>query len=693
MEPNFRIGIDTGGTFTDLVAFDEESGKTFLIKSPSTPSEPSEGVIEAFRRLMRKNRGRVVLFVHASTIGTNIFLGQMGLRLPKGALITTSGFRDVLEIGRQRRAELYNPFFERPKRLIEPELRFTIDERMDFRGHPIKEVNEAEVKLLAQRIKDEGVETIAISFLHAYANFEHEKRVEEILKKELPTAVITASHEVDPEYREYERTSTTVVNSLLIPVVSGYLENLIKMLEELDVIAPFYVMQSNGGLTTVETASKLPVATIESGPATGVIASAYWSRLLGFKNVLSFDMGGTTAKAGTVIMGVPEMVSEYEVGGKTHSGSIVKGSGYPVRYPFIDLAEVGAGGGTIAWVDQGILRVGPLSAGADPGPACYGRGGENPTVSDANLILGRLNPASLSGGAIEVLPELAEKSLREKVAEPLDISPIQAANGIIKIVNSHMMRALSLVSIERGYDPRSFTLLAFGGAGPMHAPFLAEGLGIESTVIPPSPGVFSALGLILADFRHDFVRSVMKQGSEIAHAWLEKTFNEMEEEAVETLRKEGFTLDRIVLERKLAIRYVGQSYELVVPMQKSFEAAVDSFHLRHREIYGYAAKDEPIEVVNTHLVALGIARKPEFRKMPLKLESIPPEALITKRDVFFEETGWKETPVYSRNALLAGNRIEGPAIIEQYDSTTVIPPRWDAIVDELSNLKLHRGGD
>ncbi|MHC1588863.1 MAG: hydantoinase/oxoprolinase family protein [Methermicoccaceae archaeon] len=693
MEPNFRIGIDTGGTFTDLVAFDEESGKTFLIKSPSTPSEPSEGVIEAFRRLMRKNRGRVVLFVHASTIGTNIFLGQMGLRLPKGALITTSGFRDVLEIGRQRRAELCNPFFERPKRLIEPELRFTIDERMDFRGHPIKEVNEAEVKLLAQRIKDEGVETIAISFLHAYANFEHEKRVEEILKKELPTAVITASHEVDPEYREYERTSTTVVNSLLIPVVSGYLENLIKMLEELDTIAPFYVMQSNGGLTTVETASKLPVATIESGPATGVIASAYWSRLLGLKNVLSFDMGGTTAKAGTVIMGVPEMVSEYEVGGKTHSGSIVKGSGYPVRYPFIDLAEVGAGGGTIAWVDQGILRVGPLSAGADPGPACYGRGGENPTVSDANLILGRLNPASLSGGAIEVLPELAEKSLREKVAEPLDISPIQAANGIIKIVNSHMMRALSLVSIERGYDPRSFTLLAFGGAGPMHAPFLAEGLGIESTVIPPSPGVFSALGLILADFRHDFVRSVMKQGSEIAHAWLEKTFNEMEEEAVETLRKEGFTLDRIVLERKLAIRYVGQSYELVVPMQKSFEAAVDSFHLRHREIYGYAAKDEPIEVVNTHLVALGIARKPEFRKMHLKLERIPPEALITKRDVFFEETGWKETPVYSRNALLAGNRIEGPAIIEQYDSTTVIPPRWDAIVDELSNLKLHRGGD
>jgi len=692
MESSFRIGIDTGGTFTDLVAFDEKSGKTSLIKFPSTPSEPSEGVIEAFRRLMSENQGNVALFVHASTIGTNLFLGQMSLRLPKGALITTAGFRDVLEIGRQRRAELYNPFFEKPKRLIEPHLRFTVDERMDFRGHPIKGVNEAEVEMLAQRIKDEGVETIAIVFLHSYANFEHEKKVEEILKRKLPTAVITASCEVDPEYREYERTSTTVVNSLLIPVVSGYLENIMKRLEELDAIAPFYVMQSNGGLTTVETASKLPVATIESGPATGVIASAYWSRLLGVENVLSFDMGGTTAKAGAVIRGVPEMVGEYEVGGKTHSGCIVKGSGYPVRYPFIDLAEVGAGGGTVGWVDQGILRVGPLSAGADPGPACYGKGGENPTVTDANLILGRLNPSSLSGGVIGILPELAEKSLREKVAEPLDISLIQAASGIIKIVNSHMMRALSLVSIERGYDPRNFTMLAFGGAGPMHAPFLAEGLGIESTVIPPSPGVFSALGLILADFRHDFVRSIMKQGSEIAPSRLERAFSEMEEEAVETLRKEGFTLDKMVLERKLAIRYVGQSYELVVPVQKSFEASVDSFHLRHREIYGYAAKEEPVEVVNIHLVALGLTRKPEFRKAQLKPQSILPEALIAKREVFFEETSWEKTPVYSRNALLAGNRIEGPAIIEQYDSTTVIPPRWSAIVDGLSNLKLSRGG-
>jgi len=690
MKPKLRMGIDAGGTFTDLVAFDEESGEIHLVKQPSTPHDPSEGVIDVFKCLMRRVRGEASLFVHASTIGTNLFLGQLGLRIPKGALITTSGFRDVLEIGRQRRAELYNPFFERPKPLIERHLRFTINERMSFKGEVIKALDEGEVKDVCRRIEREGVEAIAIAFLHSYVNPEHEVRVKEIVKRELPSTVVVASHEVDAEYREYERMSTTVLNCLMIPVVSEYLKRVMRRLEELNVSAPFYVMQSNGGLATVERASKIPVATIESGPATGVIASAYWSKMLGIDNVLSFDMGGTTAKAGAVIRGMPQMVCEYEVGGKVHSGRIVKGSGYPVRYPFIDLAEVGAGGGTIAWIDQGILRVGPLSAGADPGPACYGRGGENATVTDANLVLGMLNPAGLSGGEMRLYPELAEKAIREKIAKPMDISPVQAAHGILKIVNGHMMRALNLVSIERGYDPRSFTMLVFGGAGPMHAPFLAEELGIARIIIPPAPGVFSALGLILADFRHDFVRSVMKEASEIDTTSLERIFNEIENEATEILQDEGFAREEIVLERELALRYVGQSYEILVPMGRDFEASVEAFHARHREVYGYAAEEEPVEVVSAHLVAMGITKKPKFKRVPIS--HAMPNAPMSKREVFFEETGWTETPIYSRDALRAGNKVEGPAIIEQYDSTSVIPPRWSAVVDEFSNLVLSMDG-
>jgi len=691
MNSRFRIGIDVGGTFTDLVAFDEESGETLLIKSPSTPRDPSEGVIEALKSLKKRSQGEISLLVHASTVGTNLFLGQLGLTIPKGALVTTSGFKDVLEIGRQRRPELYDPFFERPRPLVERHLRFTVEERMNYRGEVLKPLNQEEVSSLARKIREENVEAVAIVFLHSYANPEHERVVKEILSRELPNKIIVASHEVDPEYREYERMSTTVVNSLLTPVISRYLEKLEKEIERLEIRAPLYVMQSNGGLATVELASKIPMATIESGPATGVTASAYWSKLLGTENILSFDMGGTTAKAGTVINGAPQMVSESEIGGKVHSGRVVKGSGYPVRFPFVDLAEVSGGGGTIAWVDQGnALRVGPLSAGAEPGPACYGKGGENPTVTDANLVLGRMDPGGLSGGEVEVFPELAEKAIKEKIAEPLGLSLVQAAHGVIEIVNTHMMRALKLVSIERGYDPRDFAMLAFGGAGPMHAPALAEGLGIENIFVPPSPGVFSALGLILADFRHNLIRNVMRRATEVNPQLLEKIFADMEEEAKEILQKEGFTPEQSVLERKLDLRYQGQSYEIMVPMLKNFEATLNSFHQRHQEIYGYASENEPVEVVNANLVALGLTMKPAFKKAGFAGEAVLSSALKSKRGVFFESTGWTETPIYSRDALLPGNRIEEPAIIEQYDATIVIQPGWNVVVDEFSNLCLKR---
>jgi N-methylhydantoinase A len=695
MGSGIRIGVDVGGTFTDLVALDEDSGDSSLVKLPSSPGDPSEAVLEGFRQLGEIRPERIASFVHASTVGTNLFLGQLGLDVPRGALVTTAGFRDVLEIGRQRRADLYDPFFERPEPLIERHLRFTVDERMSAAGEALRAINEHEVRAVAGQLREQGVDAVAIVFLHAYTNPLHESIAKDILAEELPDRVIVASHEVDPEYREYERTSTTVVNCLLIPVLSRYLRRIQRELQKAGVHAPIHVMQSNGGLSTVEMACTIPVATIESGPATGVLASAHWSRMLGIERTLSFDMGGTTAKAGAIINGLPQMTSEVEVGGRVHSGRAVRGSGYPVRYPFVDLAEVSGGGGTIAWVDHGNqLGVGPLSAGADPGPACYGQGGEAPTVTDANLLLGRLSPAGLSGGEIALYRDAAEESLRRKIAKPLGITLEQAAQGIIEIVNQHMMRALRLVSIERGHDPRDFAMLAFGGAGPMHAAFLARELGVgkrglpQSVVIPPSPGLFSALGLLLADFRHDFVRSIMQQASELHPRRLAEAFREVEREAIGVLRREGFAPSQAVLDRRLHLRYLGQSYELAVPIAEDMRQAVDLFHRRHQETYGYAAQGEPVEVVNVHVVARGVTEKPQLREAPLTESRPSPQAIIDRREVFFEETGWEETEIYARHGLRPGNRIEGPAIVEQYDATVVIPPGCSGQVDGFSNLHL-----
>lgn len=697
----FTVGIDVGGTFTDLVATEISTGRTVLIKTPSTPRSPGDGVLTAVSRLLEGTPGDIDLIVHASTVGTNLFLGQTGLEIPRGALVTTTGFRDVLEIGRQKRSELYNPFFERPRPLIPRRLRFTLDERMDCRGEAVKTPDPQQVADLADVLAEEGIETVAVVFLHSYANPEHEQLVCSLLRQHLPGRVIVASSRVDCEYREYERTSTTVVNSLLVPVVSRYLGELADGLRKMSVHSPLYVMQSNGGLASVDTAVDIPAATIESGPATGVIAAAHLSRRLGHSRALSFDMGGTTAKAGAVIDGEPQMVSEYEVGGAVHSGRAVKGSGYPVRYPFIDLAEVSGGGGTIAWLEDGsALRVGPVSAGADPGPACYGTGGEDPTVTDANLVLGRLSAGGLSGGEVSVCPRLAEQSIKDKIASPLGLTAVQAASGICDIVNQHMMRALRLVSIERGFDPRQFVMVAFGGCGPMHAPFLAEGLSIPTVIVPPSSGVFSAFGLILADFRHDLVRSVMQPAGRLrpGEQLLEDLFKDLRREAEETLAREGFSPEQTAFEPFLDLRYIGQSFELTVPFTGRMAGSEKRFHSRHREIYGYASGTEPVEVVNVRLVARGLTAKPQHMLLmgskkgnthpPFSATPFPPGALLENRNVYFKQTGWDGTPVYRREALVPGNRMAGPAIIEQYDATTVVPPDWTVETDSMLNLRL-----
>jgi N-methylhydantoinase A len=681
----YRIGVDVGGTFTDLIAAEEVTGTLVPVKVPSTPRSPADGVLAALHALLEGRPGRPTYVVHASTIGANLFLGQMGLDLPHAALLTTEGFRDVLEIGRQRRAELYNLFYQRPRPLVERRNRIGILERIDAGGHVMTPLDEDAVRAAASRLAAERVEAVAIAFLHAYANPDHERRAKAIVEAALPEAVVVASHEVDPEYREYERTSTTVINALLSPVVSRYLRGLSARLREEGHVLPLYAMQSSGGITTIEGAASSPATLIESGPAAGVVGAAALGRRLGYSRVISFDMGGTTAKAGAVIDSRPDVVAEYEVGGMVHAGRIVRGSGYPVRGPFIDLAEVSAGGGTVAWVDGDALRCGPLSAGADPGPACYGRGGDRPTVTDAHLLLGWLSPRGLLGGRMPLSREAASRAM-SSVAVPLGLDETGTAAGMVRVVNAQMVRALRIVSLERGYDPREMTMIAFGGAGPMHAAALADELGIREVVIPPNPGVFSAVGLLAADLRCDRVESVMRPVGQVDAQWLESRFRRLEAEAQAGVR-DGDGRREVVLRRALDLRYVGQSYELTVPGEVPLQAAAEAFRVRHAEIYGYAPEREPVEVVNARVTAMGIM--PPLSLWQATTGAGMADGRETRRACF--EGRWTDAPVLARHALFSGDPVSGPAIVEENEATTVVPPGWTVQRGDAWTLLLRRG--
>ncbi len=680
----YRLGIDVGGTFTDLVSFDEDSLRLWSLKVPTTPRDPSASVINAVKAFQQRLSGPVRLLVHASTIGPNLFLGQMHLRLPKAALLTTAGFRDVVEIGRQRRGELYNPFYDRPRPLVPRSDRHGVRERVNALGEILEPLDEAQILTIAEDMQRKRIEAIAVCYLHSYRNPIHEQRTRKLLKDRLDGVAVVLSSDVDPHYREYERTSTTVVNALLVPVVSKYLEHLERDLHRLDIDAPIYVMQSSGGMTTLRAASHLPAAVIESGPAAGVIGAAHLGRLLGLRDVLSFDMGGTTAKAGSVIGGTAQVVTEYEVAGKVHAGRFVKGSGYPVRYPFTDLAEVSAGGGTIAWVEGGALRVGPLSAGADPGPVAYGRGGTDPTITDCNLILGRLSSHGLLDGRMPLDFQAASEAV-ERLAREVGLDSIQMADGALQIVHTQMVRALRLVSLERGYDPRGMTLVAFGGAGPMHALFLAGELGMSRVLIPPAPGLFSALGLLAADVRRDAVRAILCPATEAAQVDVDAAFSAMTAELRKMLEDDGFPPQDIIVQEFLEIRYRGQAYELTVPAREIPEA-VALFHRRHQEVYGYMAVDEPVEVVSARVAAYGRVANPEFHLPPAAVKAAEP---VEVRSVFFG--GWHVAPVYRRDDLAAGQEVSGPAIVGQYDSTTVIPPGWRVVNEPVTGiLRLER---
>jgi N-methylhydantoinase A len=695
----YRVSIDIGGTFTDLVALNERSGEILNIKVPSTPKEPAKAVIKAFQEFLRKtNNTDVSVIVHATTIATNALLGQLNLELPKTALIATKGFRDVIEIGRQRRHELYNLFIQKPRTLIPRRLRFEVEERTGPKGEILTPLNKNQLKSLTKQLKKEKVRSVAVALLFSYINQKHEREIGRILKKSLSKTYVSLSSEIAPEYREYERTSTVVVNAVLMPIVSSYLDDLQRKIRKLRVKAPLCMMQSDGGIATKNIVSKKPVSMVESGPAAGVIASALYGKLLGIENILSFDMGGTTAKAGAIKEATPEVVSEYEVAGKVHSGRIVKGSGYPVRYPFIDLAECSAGGGTIAWVDQGkALRVGPISAGAEPGPACYGRGGKQPTITDANIVLGRLNPEYMLGGKMRIYPKLSEKAVSKEICRKIRLELTEVAAGIIKIANSAMAKILRIVSVERGHDPRDFVLMCFGGAGPMHGCALAEELKITKIIVPHNPGLFSAHGLLAADFRNNIVKAIMKLTGEVEVKKVEAVFQKLELQGAKLLEKQRVPKVNMQFVRQMDLRYFGQSYELTISTSKPFtekvlHQTVENFHKKHRAIYGYAVKSEPVELVNVKLIAVGLVEKPKLKEKPLHGKKPSEKAVILKREVFFEQNnGYVETSVYMRERLKAGNVINGPAVIEQYDATTVVYPCWTASVDRFGNIVLSIG--
>ncbi len=692
LKRSIRLGIDIGGTFTDLVA-EDSSGELWRVKVPTTPSAPAQGALESVRRLLEDYQvdpRRVKVVVHATTLASNALLTGT---LPKVALVTTEGFRDVLEIGRQNRPELYNLQVERIRPLVPRRYRFEISERVSYDGSVLRPLDINQARRVARNIRRLGFRSVAVCFLHSYANPRHERIVAEELRREAPRAHVSVSSDLLPEFREYERMSTTVVNACLQPVISEYLTSFQDGLASLGVRAPLFVMQSNSGTILSQQASREPARIIESGPVAGAVASKVYGRLVKAKEIISLDVGGTTSKAGVWSGERFDVTNEYEVGDRIHGVRRLEGSGYPVRFPYVDLVEVGTGGGSIAHVDEaGVLHVGPESAGSSPGPACYGRGGDRPTVTDANLVLGRLNPQYLLGGELKVDARLAEKAVREHVAGPLKTSVPNAAVGIIRIAIANMAGALRAASVERGHDPRDMTLVAFGGAGPMHACEIAKQLEIKRLLVPPWAGLFSSLGLLLADPLHDFVKTVLVPTDKADGKALAKAFETLEKKGSTMLRQEWVYGEDVVFERFLDMRYEGQAFEIPIAVPRKpinpllVRQATRAFHRAHREKYGCADPGNKVEIVNLRAYSRGIGTA----KIPrIKSQRSNHWGPRFHRRAFLGGRFVENCPVYDRTDIRPGSRGRGPCVVEDYDFTLVLPAWARYTVDISGSFRVY----
>jgi N-methylhydantoinase A len=673
----YRIAVDTGGTFTDLGMVNEETGELVVTKVPSTPDDPGRAVLTGVRELMETYQitpERITFLLHGTTVATNALLERKGARI---GLITTAGFRDILQIGRQVRPRLYDHRARKPAPLVPRHLCFEVRERMLPSGAVHTPLNQVDVQEVAARLREEGVEAVAICLLHSYANPEHELRIRDAVAQACPDAFISLSVDVLPEFREYERMSTIAVNAYVMPRVNRYVANLARQIADSGVGSDLYIMQSNGGVITAHEAQHVSARTVLSGPAGGALAGTALADQGDWPNLITVDMGGTSLDICLIHDRKPRYTTESEIGG------------CPLKLPMIEIHTIGAGGGSLAWIDSGgAMRVGPHSAGAIPGPACYRKGGTEPTVTDANVVLGRINPRTILGGRMCLDAEAARRVIQEKVAAPLGLSVETAAEGVISVVNANMVRGIRVVSVEKGYDPRDFALVAFGGAGPVHAVEMARELGMRTVIVPPRPGITSAVGMLRANVRHDYVRTYLTNVREADVDDLTRVISEMIGQATEQLTREGFAKDRMVFELSADLRYAAQAYELNVPIawtgldQATLEGAVETFHEAHQRSYGYCRRHDVVELVNIRVVALG--------RLPAVAGScvapVPEgDAFLGKRPIYLDGE-WLEAVIYRREGLEVGTTIAGPAVIEQLDATTVLFAGQRAAVDRHGNL-------
>jgi N-methylhydantoinase A len=675
----FVLGVDVGGTFTDLALFEQQTGELTLVKVSSTPADPSEGVIQGLQQLIERHGippRSIGFLIHGTTVATNAVLEGKGV---PSALLATEGFGDILDIVRQDRPRLYDWRAKRPSPLVPRSQRWEVRERTLYDGQEALALDEDQVRQIITEIKHRGIRSVAVCYLHAYANPAHEKRTGELFAQEYPAASVSLSSDILPEIKEYERTSTTVVNATVMPIVERYLSRLSQATAEMGVGSRLHVMQSNGGIMTAETAGRKSVNTILSGLAGGILGGVALAQQAGLDNVITIDMGGTSFDISLAYKGRIRFTRESEIGG------------HAVTVPMIDVHTLGAGGGSIAWIDAGgALQVGPQSAGAEPGPACYARGGQQPTVTDANLVLGRLNPHYLLGGAVPLRLDLARQTIQQHVADPLGLSLEAAAEGIVRIVNANMLKGIRIVSVERGYDPREFTIVAFGGGGPVHAAELARELRARSVMVPVAPGITSAIGLLMADFRHDYSRTFLQTTDALDFEELNKAFDALGSQATAQLLADRVPAKDILLLRSLEMRYRGQGHnlEVTVPAGKLDQASLqiinEAFHRQHQTAYGYGQPEEMTEFVSLRLAGVGRLPKPHQRRIESNGQDASP-ALVSQRQVYLNGH-WRKTPVYSRDLLRANHRLEGPAIVEQLDSTTVILPGQKAEIDAQGNI-------
>ena len=674
----YKIGVDVGGTFTDVSLLGERDGVVVVHKVPSTPDDPSKAIMRGIVEILQMqgiSPDRISYLAHGTTVATNAIIEQKG---GKVGLLTTKGFRDLLEIGRQTRPRLYDLQLDYPPPLVPRDLRLEVTERLRHTGEVAIPLDEEAVQSQLRKLKENAVDAVVICLLYSYLNPFHEARVREMVRKHMADVYISASHEVLPEFREYERLSTTILNAFLMPVMDTYLLNFEREVERIGIHASPRINQCNGGIMSVGTARKFPIRTALSGPSAGVIGANFIGDAIDRQNLITFDMGGTSTDVCLLEEGVSPMSNDRWVGG------------YPAKIPSVDVNAVGAGGGSIAWVDlDGLMKVGPRSAGASPGPVCYDLGGTEPTVTDANVVLGRLNPGYLLGGRMSINKSKAESSLR-RLGEDLGVPFIETAHGVIRIVTANMVKAIRAISIERGYDPKEFSLIAFGGAGPLHAVGVARELEISEVVIPPNPGILCAVGLLVADARNDYVKTSLMDtdGADIDR--INEIFGQLEDQARKWLSDEGFDESAQGIFRSVDMRYVGQNFELPIEVPpgsletSDIEGLISRFYGEHERNYGHYTRGEPTQLVNFRVTAQGTIPKLRMKRDHQGEQSAPPP--VAHREVYFDDMSAVPTPIYDRNQLLPGSRITGPAVIEQMDSTTLVFPGDTARIEEALNV-------